>query len=62
MPRCPICSRTATPRPHNPSFPFCGPGCKQVDLANWLTEAYRVPVTDESEDDDDSSLSPEENE
>ena len=43
---CPICQRAAPPRdgqPKNPSFPFCSPACKLVDLGRWLDGAYRIP-------------------
>lgn len=46
---CPICKKKAAPRAKNPSFPFCSPRCKSVDLGKWLSEEYRVPVEDESE-------------
>jgi uncharacterized protein len=49
MPPCPICSRPVSPRSQNPAAPFCSPRCKQVDLGQWLNEAYRVPVTDDPE-------------
>jgi hypothetical protein len=36
---CPICGT-----PTDPAFkPFCGRGCKDRDLLNWLGEGYRVP-------------------
>jgi uncharacterized protein len=44
---CPICSRPASPRAQNPASPFCSPRCKAVDLGQWLSEVYRVPVTDD---------------
>ncbi len=53
---CPVCGRDAaprrappapgdaTPRPvQNPSFPFCSPACKVVDLGRWLDGTYRIP-------------------
>ena len=41
---CPICAREVAPRDTgNPSFPFCSPACKLVDLGRWLDGAYRVP-------------------
>lgn len=43
MPRCPTCRRQAKPREENPSFPFCSPRCRQVDLGKWFTGEYRVP-------------------
>jgi endogenous inhibitor of DNA gyrase (YacG/DUF329 family) len=27
----------------NPSFPFCSPACKVVDLGRWLDGTYRIP-------------------
>ncbi|WP_437908095.1 DNA gyrase inhibitor YacG [Sorangium sp. So ce327] len=41
--RCPICRKSAGPRPENPVFPFCSPQCKLVDLGRWLDGGYRVP-------------------
>lgn len=36
---CPLCGKPADPA-HQP---FCGRGCKDRDLLNWLGDAYRVP-------------------
>jgi endogenous inhibitor of DNA gyrase (YacG/DUF329 family) len=47
MPKCPICAKQAAPRTKNPSFPFCSPRCKAVDLGKWLNEEYRVPTSEE---------------
>lgn len=41
--RCLICKKPVAPRARNPSFPFCSPRCRQVDLGRWLGEEYRVP-------------------
>ncbi|MCS6890313.1 MAG: DNA gyrase inhibitor YacG [Rhodovarius sp.] len=41
---CPICGRPAAPRP---LAPFCSERCRRVDLARWLTEAYRLPGREE---------------
>ena len=36
---CPVCGK-----PTSPEFkPFCGRGCKDRDLLQWLGEGYRVP-------------------
>ncbi len=51
MAACPICSRPAPPRQKNPTFPFCSPRCKTIDLGKWLSEEYRVPVEDTADDD-----------
>jgi endogenous inhibitor of DNA gyrase (YacG/DUF329 family) len=50
MARCPICNKPAAPRADNPSFPFCTPRCRTVDLGKWLNEEYRVPVEEESDE------------
>jgi endogenous inhibitor of DNA gyrase (YacG/DUF329 family) len=45
-PACPVCAKAAPPRegePRNPSFPFCSPACKLVDLGRWLDGGYRIP-------------------
>lgn len=49
---CPICKKDVAVRAENPSYPFCSPRCRQVDLGKWLGEEYRVPdkVADEQED------------
>lgn len=39
--RCPACKRQTT-RKGNPYRPFCSGRCKLLDLANWLSERYRV--------------------
>ncbi len=49
---CPICHRPAAPRDENGAFPFCSPRCKMVDLGKWLDGQYRVPVIEESEEDE----------
>jgi endogenous inhibitor of DNA gyrase (YacG/DUF329 family) len=51
---CPICHAPAAPRAVNPSFPFCGSRCKQLDLGKWLFEEYRMPATETSDDDDEA--------
>ena len=45
---CPLCGKKAAP-PHNP---FCSRRCSQLDLANWLNEAYVIPAHDADEDAD----------
>lgn len=37
--KCPLCGRAAEAR----FRPFCGQGCRDRDLLNWLGDAYRVP-------------------
>ncbi|HKB76169.1 MAG TPA: DNA gyrase inhibitor YacG [Myxococcales bacterium] len=42
MLRCPTCRAEVKPRGENPSFPFCTPRCRAVDLGRWFTGEYRV--------------------
>jgi uncharacterized protein len=41
-PRCPTCRHEVLPRSKNPSFPFCSPRCRLVDLGKWLGDEYRI--------------------
>ena len=36
---CPLCGKP--PQPDH--APFCGRGCKDRDLLNWLGEGYAIP-------------------
>ena len=45
---CPICGNPALFSPKNPFRPFCSERCKLIDLGQWATEGYRVPL-DEKE-------------
>lgn len=44
--KCPICGKPSLAT----HVPFCSKRCKQIDLANWLGEAYRIPASHEDED------------
>jgi endogenous inhibitor of DNA gyrase (YacG/DUF329 family) len=46
---CPLCGAT----PSAAHAPFCGQGCRDRDLLNWLGEAYRVPARHSDSEDDD---------
>ena len=39
---CPICGRWVDPAT-SPAMPFCSERCRQIDLARWLGERYRIP-------------------
>lgn len=47
---CPRCGAQAPYAPENPWRPFCSERCRTIDLGNWASEAYRVPVAPESPD------------
>ena len=38
-PSCPLCGKPVAPR----HTPFCGQGCRDRDLLQWLGEGYRIP-------------------
>ena len=48
---CPLCGAPTPWTAANPYRPFCSERCKLIDLGQWASEAYRVPV-DEQEPDD----------
>jgi len=47
-PRCPLCGKPAATN----HAPFCGQGCRDRDLLNWLGEAYAVPARPDAQDED----------
>jgi uncharacterized protein len=47
--RCPICRKSAEPRPENSAFPFCSERCRLIDLGRWLGEEYRVASDSDSD-------------
>lgn len=51
--KCPICGKKKEST-GNSFRPFCSERCKMLDLGNWLSGSYRIPVknTDEDEDGD----------
>ena len=40
--KCPICKKEVALA--DPYMPFCGERCKLIDLGNWATEKYVIPV------------------
>jgi endogenous inhibitor of DNA gyrase (YacG/DUF329 family) len=39
---CPICKRPLKEGLATPSYPFCTPRCKLIDLGNWLGDGYVI--------------------
>jgi endogenous inhibitor of DNA gyrase (YacG/DUF329 family) len=39
---CPICGKQVAPG--NPEQPFCSQRCRLIDLGNWASEKYRIPL------------------
>ena len=50
MVRCPSCGLMHAYRTDNPYRPFCGKGCKAIDLGAWASEQYRVEAKPSTED------------
>lgn len=44
---CPICGKPAVEK----FRPFCSKRCADVDLHRWLSGAYAIPVTEDSDED-----------
>jgi hypothetical protein len=53
--KCPICKKEVPPG--SEFLPFCSERCKLIDLGNWASEKYVIPVPlePESPEDDDES-------
>jgi endogenous inhibitor of DNA gyrase (YacG/DUF329 family) len=51
--RCPICgaSYEIESLDQLPSFPFCSPRCRLVDLGRWFDGAYTIPAGSPTPDD-----------
>jgi len=49
---CPNCARPVAWIAENRYRPFCCERCKLIDLGQWATEQYRVPVEDPMADAD----------
>jgi uncharacterized protein len=41
-PTCPICKRPLNAGRDTPSYPFCTPRCKLIDLGSWLGDRYVI--------------------
>ena len=41
---CPTCEKSVTYSTDNPCRPFCSERCKLIDLGEWASEGYKVPV------------------
>jgi uncharacterized protein len=49
---CPICKKKiADSAEAKSAAPFCSDRCRQIDLGKWLSEDYRMPVSDEEDSD-----------
>ena len=46
---CPRCGLLVAFSPENKWRPFCSERCKMIDLGDWASERYRVPVQAEKD-------------
>ncbi|AZZ37850.1 DNA gyrase inhibitor YacG [Bdellovibrio sp. qaytius] len=42
--KCPQCGLLALYSPENKARPFCSDRCKLIDLGEWASEGYKVPI------------------
>jgi len=49
--KCPQCGQPALYAPENAFRPFCSERCRLIDLGEWASEGYRIPVKQEVESD-----------
>ena len=42
--KCPHCGRLTIYSLKNSARPFCSDRCKLIDLGEWASESYKVPV------------------
>jgi endogenous inhibitor of DNA gyrase (YacG/DUF329 family) len=43
--RCPLCRRETT-WDDNPWRPFCSERCQIIDLGNWASDGYGIPMAE----------------
>jgi len=49
---CPQCGKDVVWSTDNPYRPFCSERCKLIDLGQWATENYRIPLAEDSSDEE----------
>lgn len=42
--RCPCCGGPSEYSAANPHRPFCSERCQLIDLGQWASEGYKIPV------------------
>ena len=43
---CPQCGKPVAWSTGNPYRPFCSERCRLIDLGQWASESYRIPVAE----------------
>jgi endogenous inhibitor of DNA gyrase (YacG/DUF329 family) len=49
---CPHCGKGVPWSTTNPHRPFCCERCRLIDLGQWATESYRIPVAENDRSND----------
>ncbi|MBI5657969.1 MAG: DNA gyrase inhibitor YacG [Nitrosomonadales bacterium] len=47
---CPQCGKEVVWNSDSPFRPFCGERCKMIDLGQWASEGYRIPLDESGAD------------
>ena len=47
---CPQCGKPVRWDPSNRLRPFCSERCRLLDLGDWASENYRIPVAETKDD------------
>lgn len=47
---CPTCTKPCVYSPDNRWRPFCSERCKLIDLGEWASEGYQIPVEPEMDE------------
>ena len=48
---CPQCGKDVVWGEESPYRPFCSERCKLIDLGQWANEGYRIPLSEDQNDD-----------
>lgn len=51
--RCPYCGGNSVFSSENRFRPFCSERCKMIDLGLWADEAFKIPVADQTPQEED---------
>lgn len=51
---CPQCGKEVVWNSDSPYRPFCSERCKLIDLGQWATESYRIPLDENGAEEDPS--------
>ncbi|MCB0351191.1 MAG: DNA gyrase inhibitor YacG [Bdellovibrionales bacterium] len=48
--KCPNCQKLTEYKPENSYRPFCSERCQLIDLGEWASEKYAVPIDNQTPD------------